>query len=136
MKLVPGDERYDDWAAHFQLVQADVLNRVLKENGIGDPAVRREIVGSYVFETGDILDQCWFRVGGAKVYPVMCFSDSSQYEAEERGDERTLFASEEGFDFHEYAYGTVGEYFENGEKSDVEVGLVGEDDAGVGDEEE
>ena len=129
MKLRPDDERYEDWAATFQTVQADLVNEILKENGVEDAGLRKRICGSIVFRLGDFLDQCWFKHDGTKVYPVLCYSDASPQDEEERGVERTLFPPTEDFDYHEYAWGTVGSYFDDlKERSDVETGSFEVDD--------
>lgn len=138
MRLKQGDERHEDWASAFQLVQADIVNGILKENGIEDAATRQAICGSIAFRLGDFLDQCWFKHDGKKVYPVLCYADASPQDEEERGMKRTLFAPAGDFDCHEFAHGVVIHYFkELKERIGIETGSfeIEDEEEGAGGEE-
>ena len=126
MNVLFDDEVYEGIAPHFQCVLIDALNRALKENGVDDPARRRSICEKYVFETGVLLDQDWVKAKETKkVFPRVCFVDRRLEEDEEADAKAKVYLPAGGFEFHSYAHGSVGYYFDDCQEKlkDVKTGV-------------
>jgi hypothetical protein len=121
------DDAYEYAAAAFQAVQVSILNDALKEHGIRDAARRREICESFIFEQGDLLDQCWIKAEGVQYFPMICFAEQFPGWVEEGEDLGKVHVSD-GFDFHEYAHGAVAYYFDDHKEGlgDIAAGSIGE----------
>ena len=115
------DEIHDSLVATYQSLEASVLNKVLVENGITKPEQRREIISSFLFEQGVLLDQCWFKEQERKWYPGVYFSTQPHINL---GQGTVHLASEKyGMNFHEYAHGAADWAIENaGNVGAIEVG--------------
>ena len=114
MHVLFDDEVYEGIAPHFQCVLIDALNRALKENGVDDAARRRSICEKYIFETSVLLDQDWVKTKEAKrMFPRVCFVDRRLEEDEEADAKAKVYLPAGGFEFHSYAHGSVGYYFDN-----------------------
>jgi hypothetical protein len=112
---------HDTLVATYQSVEASILNRVLAEYGINEPARREEIIAGFLFEQGVMLDQCWFEEDGKRWYPGVFFGTRPHNEIQAA---TVYLPSEEyGMNFHEYAHGAASWAIENEEKSDaIKVG--------------
>ena len=105
------DEVHDSLVATYQSLEASILNRVLAENGIAEPAQRRAIVAAFLFEQGVVLDQCWFKEQGQRWYPGVFFGTKPH---DELGSATVHLPSKEcGMNFHEYAHGAADWAIEN-----------------------
>lgn len=106
----------------YQVIEIARLNEVLKENGISDKALRKEICGDYTFGFGDFLDEGYFKVEGKQVFPEMCFSerpiDADKYSA---GDIEKLHLPSAMSSFHEAAFGNLDYYFEDNNESLADI---------------
>ena len=121
------DSAYEQIGPVYQLLQIDVLNESLKDNGIGDPELRRKICRDFVFGLGIFHDQHWFVAGGRTVYPLLCFSQRFLDVDTDVGMLGDVLAPPESFAFHEHACGRVHAYFEERaeETGDILSGCVG-----------
>lgn len=121
------DSAYEQIGPVYQLLQIDVLNESLKNNGIVDAEVRRKICRDFVFGLGVFHDQHWFVAGGKTVYPLLCFSQRFLDVDTDAGLLGDVLAPTESFAFHEHACGRVHAYFEERaeETGDILSGLVG-----------
>jgi hypothetical protein len=138
------DDAYEYAALAFQAVQVSILNDALKEHGIKDVALRKEICTSFTFFLGDFLDQGWLKTEGVRYFPMICFAEQFPGWVEEGEDLGTVHVSD-GFDFHEYAHGVVSSYFDDDKEGlgNIEAGGIseleddeGEDEDGDEDEED
>lgn len=118
MKVETDDELYEAVAPSFQCALIDALNRALKENGVADAAQRRRVCDQFTFEVGEFLDGGWVRPnGGKKAFPVVAFADRRLEQDEEADAKARLVLPGGGFEYHSYAHGSVGYFFEEcGEK--------------------
>lgn len=95
-KIIVSDE-YEEYGAEFQFEMIKLLNKALLEHGITDKSQRQEICGTFTFDFSMLLDDG--KTKDAK--PHLAFHKKNQ-----------LFLKNEGFDFHEYAFGNVDEVFD------------------------
>jgi len=118
------EDTYEEMAATYQCLEIARLNEVLKRHGITDVALRQQICSDYISDTGYFLDACWFKSGGKKLYPDLCFAERSAGERGHRGEIEKLHVRSDMFDFHDYAFGDIDWYFEehNEDASEVETG--------------
>lgn len=101
MKIMLKNDLYEPLAAQFQYEQVKILKQVLKENGItGDKA--KKITGEFTFNLAMLLDQGEIEHEGQIHRPSITFT----------ADEETHNAQPAEIDFHEYAFGTTEEVFE------------------------
>ena len=113
MQVLFDGDVYEAIAPAFQCVLIDALNRTLKENGVKDPAVRRNICDTYIFEISVLLDQTWVKTKETKrLFPRVCFVDRQLQEDEEADAKAKIYLPAAGFEFHSYSHGDVGYYFE------------------------
>jgi hypothetical protein len=114
MQVVSDDERYEAVAPSFQCALIDALNRALKDNGVADADRRRRVCGQFAFDVGDLLDGGWVKPKeGKRAYPVLCFADRRLSQDEEADAKVKLCPPGGGFEYHGYAPGSVGYYFED-----------------------
>ncbi|MFZ5551357.1 MAG: hypothetical protein ACOZJX_21870 [Pseudomonadota bacterium] len=115
------DEIHDSLVATYQSLEARVLNRVLLANGVTEPGRWREIIASFLFEQGVVLDQCWFEEHGQRWFPGVYFATTPHEGIE---DAAVYLPSEQyGMNFHEYAHGAADWALENeGEPDAIPVG--------------
>jgi hypothetical protein len=125
MKIVRGD-LHDAIIATYQTLELARLNQTLKESGVADIAVRREICERYFFDSGYFIDSCWLSEQGRRFRPGIYFT-------EVEGDERstgTVFLPDSavGTMLHEYAHGAAAWLFDdrNEDPSEIEVGSINE----------
>lgn len=93
------DERYEQIGIEYQCRLIEILDAALKKNGVPE-AQRKAICGDFTFESAMLLDQGEIRVDGTEYQPIIGFLD---------GD--TLYVTSEYFEYHECAFGTVGEFY-------------------------
>lgn len=98
------DERYADLAAQFQRTQISMLRKVLKKYGVVDEAAR-DICGEFSFDLAMLLDQGELDLGGESYRPCVAFT----------ADEETFYVQPADIGYHEYAFGTTAEVFEERE---------------------
>jgi hypothetical protein len=116
MEIHSSDE---EQAMAYQSLELDRLNEILKNNGIDDKAVRQQICSDYLMDSGYFLDAGWFRHGDIKLYPQLCFAERDP----ETSEITILHAPLDGYDLHDTAYGTINEYFDEGDETiDIETG--------------
>ena len=115
------DEVHDSLVATYQSLEASILNRVLRENGISDEAKRREIVATFLFEQGVVLDQQWFKEQDQRWYPGVFFGTKPH--ADLNSATIHLPSEQYGMNLHEYAHGAADWAIENeGNPAAIEVG--------------
>jgi hypothetical protein len=117
MAQIVRDERYWDMARAFVRVWMVEMNDALKECGVEDTELRKEICGRAVFEMGNFLDQYWFDVNGDKYYPLLCFTRQFldfDTDLEEVGE---IFAPFE-VEYHSFAYDIADWYFDEQQEND------------------
>jgi hypothetical protein len=103
MKIVLNNELYESLAAKFQHEQVKILKQILKKFEItGNKA--KEISGEFTFDLAMLIDQGEFDCEGETYRPSITFT----------ADEETYIAQPAEIDFHEYAFGTTAEVFEQG----------------------
>ena len=101
MKIILKNDLYEPLAAEFQYEQVKILKQVLKENGItGEKA--KKITGEFTFNLAMLIDQGEIEHEGQLLRPSITFT----------ADEETHIAQPAEIDFHEYAFGTTEEVFE------------------------
>ncbi len=122
------DDVYEELAAAYQCILINILNDVLKEQGITAQAKRRKICESLAFSLGNFNDQCGFRTNEKKVYPLLCFSETFLNLDTEVGKLGKVFAPSDSFAFHEYATGDIACFFDENKESlgDIQVEIVEE----------
>jgi hypothetical protein len=113
MQVLYDDEVYEAIAPAFHCVLIDALNGALKEHGVADASVRRQICDTFIFEASVLLDQSWVKTKGTKkLFPRVCFADRQLQEDEEADAKAKLYLPCGGFEFHSYSHGDVAYYFE------------------------
>jgi hypothetical protein len=101
MKIILQNELYEPLAAEFQYEQVKILKQVLKGNGItGDNA--KKVTGEFTFGLAMLIDQGEIEHEGVIYRPSVTFTS----------DEETHITQPAEIDFHEYAFGTTEEVFE------------------------
>ena len=126
MKITQNDN-YEEIALNFQCLDIAWLNEVLKNHGVTDKNLRREICAEYFFGSGNFIDQYWFKVNGKKFYPRIDFVE--RVNDEEESEEDLLYVSTGLFEFHENAHGNIDWYFDDQDEdaSEIEKGVSGVD---------
>jgi hypothetical protein len=120
---IENDEIHDTLVATYQSIEGSILNRVLIKNGVSDLELRREIVSSFLFEQGVLLDQCWFEEDEKKWYPGVFFSTAPHDKSS--GAILHLPSEQYGMNFHEYAHGAADWALENDTNEDaIKIGNV------------
>jgi hypothetical protein len=106
------DSIYDPVSATYQCLEAHLLNECLLENGI-DTEKRREIISTFLFRQGMLLEDYWFKDQDKKWYPGIFFSDKLHTKI----DKATIYLPDEqtGMNYHEYAHGAADWAIENQE---------------------
>jgi len=101
VEIILNNELYEPLAAEFQYEQVKLLKQVLKKYEItGDKA--KEITGEYTFGLAMLIDQGEIDYEGETYRPSITFTS----------DEETHIAQPAEIDFHEYAFGTTADVFE------------------------
>lgn len=111
------EDIHDRLVATYQSLEASILNRVLRENGIEDIDTRRSVISGFLFEQGITLDQMWFKEDKMKFYPGVFFS-TKPHDHIKNGTVH-LPCPEYGMNFHEYAHGATEWAMENEDGGDV-----------------
>lgn len=115
------EDIHDRLVATYQSLEASLLNRVLRENGIKDIDTRRSVISGFLFEQGITLDQMWFKEDGKKFYPGVFFS-TEPHDHIEDGTVH-LPCPEYVMNLHEYAHGATDWAMENEDGGDaIETG--------------
>jgi hypothetical protein len=134
-KLVSSDT-YESIAMAFQHLDADRLNRILKEHGIKKKDVRQAICEDYAFESGVFYDQGWFEVDGKSYYPSICFAERLPQTDEGFGAVTALHWTDGGYPYEEMAIGIAAQLFEDlKENSNVKWFPQDSDEEGANDDE-
>jgi hypothetical protein len=123
MEVIEGGE-HDPLTATYQTLELARLNDVLKECGVADEVLRRNICETYFFNSGYFLDTCWFADKDSRFRPGLYFAEVSS--ANEPTGKIYLPDSSIGTMFHEYAHGAAAWLFDdhNEDASEIEVGDV------------
>jgi hypothetical protein len=123
------DDAYEEIAACYQGVLVMELDEALRDSGIEDEATRRRVCARLLFGLGNFHDQYWFRAGGRRMHPLLCFSEAFLDTDTPLSGLGTVYAPSPSFAFHEYADGAVTWYFEDrdADGDEPEIGLVGDD---------
>ena len=105
---------YEELGATYQEVEIALLNQVLKAHGIADKRKRRKICEDFFFDQAIIIDEGAFQTepGGKWYGPVPCFVAAEG--SPDDGFRRTkkFYRLSDDFPgFHEYAMGTIEEFF-------------------------
>ncbi len=124
------DEDYVDFGISFQSILVDHLNIVLKEKGVEEQDVRKDICETFLLGLGNFIDRYWFEYEGQRVHPMLAFSENHldvHTPLEELGT--VLFAPGD-FSQREYAVGVVADFFEDNEEEipGIVTGIVGEEE--------
>jgi hypothetical protein len=115
------DEIHDSLVATYQSIEASILNQVLARSGITDSVKRGEIISSFLFEQGVVLDQFWFKDNDVRWYPGVYFS-TVPHDQLAQGDVY-LPSDQYGMNFHEYAHGATEWALENeNDPAAIEIG--------------
>jgi hypothetical protein len=121
-------DAYDDMANAYQSALIAELNETLKENGVTKKAVRRKICERFFFAFGNFHDQYWFKAGGQKCFPLLCFSQeflNTNTKVTELGE---VQVPSDGYAMHDASAGNVECYFDDQkEKRAIEANYVGAD---------
>ncbi len=78
-----------------------MLRKVLKKHGVVGQSAR-DICGEFSFDLAMLFDQGEFDLGGEGYRPCVAFT----------ADEDTFYVQTAGIEYHEYAFGTTAEIFE------------------------
>jgi hypothetical protein len=113
---VKEDDSYEEMAIAYQCLEIARLNEVLKDKGIQDDNLRREICQNFFIGSGIFLDQGHFVTNGKKVYPEVLFS-----ERQEAVGIEVLYMPANLFSFDEYAFGNIYWYFDEADQSIDEI---------------
>jgi len=101
MKIILQNELYEPLAAEFQYEQVKLLKQILKEHGItGEKA--KNVTGEFTFGLAMLIDQGEIAHEGVTYRPSITFTS----------DEEKHIAQPAEIDFHEYAFGTTEEVFD------------------------
>ena len=119
MKFTEDKYLHDTLRAHFQTVDVQHLNAVLMEEGVTDLELRKKILGSYFFTSGEFLDAGWFEAEGKKYSPIVCFREVGS--DLKRGDTIVCPDPDWGTIFHEMAGGTAEMVAENPDGPNLQV---------------
>ena len=95
-------EEFEEVGATYQCIEIQRLNHVLKENGITDKEIRKNICSEYIASAGYFIDDQSFESEGKRYTVNVCFEDGGG----------NLYVKNSQFDFHEYAYGNIEYFFE------------------------
>jgi hypothetical protein len=103
------------------------LNATLKKHGVSKRGIRRKICDRFLFAFGNFHDQYWFKTGGKKFYPLLCFSEKfldTDTKLVELGNVHVPYNL---YSLHDAAAGNVEWFFEDQkEKKDpIPAGCVG-----------
>ena len=99
------DDTYENAAAEYQYQLIAILDAALKKHGVPIDK-RQEICGEFAFDSGMLHDQGEIRSDRVEYEPMVAFKDGEK-----------LLVRSQHFEFHEYAFGNVSEYFgTDGEK--------------------
>ncbi len=132
MKFVEAQE-HDSLSAVYLCFVAAQLDQSLVEHGVTDEAVRRDVIGSFLFSHGRFIDSEWFRHENNAYKPSVFFAEvdtqrlptdmqsGDYYSALTRG---IVPPNDFGTCFHEYAFGTVEWLFEHMTKPESEQAEV------------
>ncbi len=101
MKLV-FNEACEEMAIEWQYQMILLLKKSLEKYKIAK-GTAKEIVGEFVFDFAMLHDQHEIRINGKSYNPVICFDDF----------DGNLISTDEGFDLHDYAFGSTDEAFED-----------------------
>jgi hypothetical protein len=121
MQVVLGD-KHDGLTATYQTLEVARLNDALKECGIADAELRRQVCETYFFNSGYFLDGCRFADAGGRFRPGICFAELNELN---QPTERVYLPDPAiGTMFHEYAHGAAAWLFDDhGEDaSEIDVG--------------
>jgi hypothetical protein len=121
MDVVKGD-KHDGLTATYQTLELARLNDALKECGIADAELRRNICETYFFNSGYFLDGCWFADADSLFRPGIYFAElNEQYQPTGR-----VYLPDPaiGTMFHEYAHGAAAWLFDDHgqDASEIQVG--------------
>lgn len=119
MKFVEDKDGHDTLRAYFQTVDVQHLNSALVESGVTDLQLRKKILESYFFTSGEFLDAGWFEAEGKKYSPIVCFREVSP--DLKRGDTMVCPHPDWGTIFHEMAGGTAEMVAENPDDPNCQV---------------
>jgi len=95
------DDRYGDLAAEFQREQVRALRRALLKYRV-EPGLAKQICGEFSFDLAMMFDQGEFDLGGETYRPCVAFT----------ADEEVFYVQPASIEYHEYAFGTTAEIFE------------------------
>jgi hypothetical protein len=105
MKIILKNELYQVLAAEFQYQQIGILKQVLIENGISGVKAKK-ITGEFTFSLAMLIDQGEIEHNGEIYRPSITFTSN----------EETHIAQPAEIDFHDYAFGSTEEVFEQESK--------------------
>lgn len=99
MKIREGGD-HESLAAHYQFDLVKLLDKALSTAKLSQEQ-RQEVCENFVFDLAMLHDQGEVTTGKKTARPVLAFRD---------GDALLVAAAD--FDLHEYAFGNVGQYFD------------------------
>ena len=119
MTFIENKNLHDSLRAFFQTIDVQHLNAVLMENGVSDLELRKKILESYFFTSGEFFDAGWFEADGKKYSAIVCFRVVGP--DLRRGDTMICPDPDWGTIFHEMALGTAEMVAENPDDEGVKV---------------
>ncbi len=118
MTSIEDKNLHDSLRAHFQTVDVQHLNTVLRENGIDDE-LRKKILEEYFFTAGQFFDAGWFEAHGTKYSAIVCFREVGA--DLRRGNKMICPDPVWGTIFHEMAIGTAEMVADDPDDENVQV---------------
>jgi hypothetical protein len=118
MNIIQGD-MHDPLCATYQTLELARLNDVLKQAGVEDQSLRRQICEMYFFDSGYFLDACWFEEESRRFRPGIHFVEINE-QSQEAGN---VFLPDPniGTMFHEYTHGCSAWLFEEHDEDASEI---------------
>lgn len=97
------EKKYELLAEQFQKEQVQMLKRLLAKHGVPvDKA--KAICGEFTFDLSMYFDQGEINIGPETFRPTVAFT----------ADEEVFYVQTSDIDYHEYAFGTVADAYEQG----------------------
>ncbi|MEM1354712.1 MAG: hypothetical protein AAGC44_13525 [Planctomycetota bacterium] len=103
------DEKHDELSAIYQSLEVGRLDEALRESGIEDEELIRQVCETYFFKSGYFFDSCYFDIEGVRYRPCLSFEEID--DENQPAGRIYLVDAEEGGMMHEHAHQSVDWYF-------------------------